>query len=306
MAGDTGWDYCLADGAAGRVFLSRGDHVDVLDIKKGAVVAAISGTAGVHGVALAPDLGKGFISCGKSGTVRIFDLAGLVPGPELKAGENPDAIVYEPKTRRVFAFNGKSRDVTAIDAVSQRVIGTTPLECKPEFAAVDGSGKVYFNREDKDSIGVLDAASLKVTAVWPLKAKRPSGLAIDPTGGHLFSVCDGGKMEIVDTADGAVIAEAPIGERPDAAAFDPGTGWAFSSNGAGSLTVIDARAPGFPVLQELKTRQGARTLSLDTLTHTVYLLTAEFLPVPKGGEGSEGHHPRLKPGSVVLLVAERH
>jgi DNA-binding beta-propeller fold protein YncE len=303
LSGDEGWDYSIVDAQSHRLFQSRGRRVDVLDTGSCKVVGSIADTYGVHGIALAPDLGKGYTSNGLSGTVREFDLATLKPGPLIKAGENPDCILYDPFTHRVFAFNGKSRDATVIDALADTVVATIPLDCKPEFAVTDGQGAIYVNREDKDSVAVIDAHKLVVSAIWPLGAKSPSGLALDPARHHLFSVCSDNRMAVLDTRSGKVLDYAPIGAHPDAAAFDPGTGLAFSSNGEGSLTVVDAAADtGFPVLDSVATQKGARTMALDPGTHTLYMVSAQFLS-PTAADAEHPHpRPRIKPGSVQLLV----
>jgi YVTN family beta-propeller protein len=306
LPGDSGWDYSIVDPIAHRLYLSRGQRVDVMDLASERVVGSIDATYGVHGIALAPDLGKGFTSNGISGTVRAFDLKTLEPGALIPAGQNPDAILYEPLTQRVFAFNGKSHDATVIDARTDSVVATIALGCKPEFAATDGQGTVFFNREDKDSIGVIDAKALTVTAVWALNAKSPSGLALDRAGHRLFAVCDGGKMEVVDSLSGAVTAEVAIGGHPDAAAFDPGTGLAFSSNGEGTLTVA---APGmggaYAAVGSVATQKGARTLALDPSTHAIYLVCARYLSAPAAVDPSIHARPKILPGSVQLLVLKK-
>lgn len=305
LAGDTGWDYSVVDAAAHRLYQSRGQHVDVLDTKSGKLIGSIADTYGVHGIALASDLGKGYIN-GVSGTVRVFELAGLKAGALIKAGENPDCILYDPFTQRVFAFNGKSRDATVIDAKTDSVVATIPLDCKPEFAVTDGQGNIFVNREDKDSIADIDAKSLAVKATYPLKAKSPSGLALDNARHHLFSVCDGNKMEVLDARTGQSLAEVPIGAHPDAAAFDPGTSLAFSSNGEGSLTVVDASGDtDFPVLEQLPTQKGARTMALDPGTHSIYLVCAQYLS-PSAADAAMPHpRPKIQPGSVQLLVLKK-
>jgi DNA-binding beta-propeller fold protein YncE len=306
LPGDTGWDYCNVDAAARRLYLTRGQRVDVMDLVSERIIGSLGPVYGVHGVALAPDLGKGYISCGLSGTVQAFDLQTLALGAAIKAGTGPDAIVYEPHTQRVFAFNGKSHDATVIDARHDRVLATLPLDCRPEFAVADGQGTVYFNREDKDSIGVIDAQADSVTAVWALPAHSPSGLAWDAQGRHLFAVCDGGKMEVVDARSGAVDGEVAIGGHPDAAAYDPGTGLAFSSNGEGTVTVARADDGGhYAAVETLVTQKGARTLALDPVSHKLYLVCAQYLSQPAQAEGKPRHWPRIQPGSVQLLVLKK-
>jgi YVTN family beta-propeller protein len=319
MPGDAGWDYISVDAADRRLFLSRGSQVDVLDLDSEKIVGSVTGCAGVHGIAVASDLGRGYISNGMSGTVKVFDLKSLATRMDIKVGKNPDAILYDPFTKRVFAFNGKSKDMSVIDTADGKVLATVDLGTKPEFAVSDGKGSLFVNFEDRDSIAAIDAKSMKVRSVWPLKAKSPSGLALDKEHMLLFSVCDGNKMEVVDAVSGSVTAEVAIGGHPDAAVFDPGTQLAFSSNGEGNLTVAQEISPtAVPVLDTIATQKGARTLALDPTTHNVYMLCARYLSetaTTPGQQASptglsataapEHHRPKIEPGSVELLVLKK-
>jgi DNA-binding beta-propeller fold protein YncE len=259
----------------------------------------------VHGIALAPELGRGFVSNGREGTVTIFDIETLKPITKVKVGENPDAILYDPATKRVFTFNGKSQDSTAIDAAKGTVLGTIKLEGKPEFAASDGKGEVFVNLEDKSQLDAIDPNKLEVKSRWPLApCKEPSGLAMDRKNRRLFVGCDNKMMAVVDADSGKVIATPPIGEGVDATAFDESTGLAFASCGeSGVLTVVREESPSkFSVAENVKTQEGARTLALDDKTHNVYVVTAKFGPPP--APTPDHPHPRhsILPDTFVVLV----
>jgi YVTN family beta-propeller protein len=317
MPGDSGWDYINVDAPSRRLYLTRGQRVDVLDLETEKIIGSIPGTAGVHGVAIAPDLGKGYASNGMSGTVTVFDLQTLKVAKPIPVGQGPDAILYDQPSGQVFVFNGRSRSASVIDARKGKVSATIDLGARPEFAANDGLHTVFVNFEDKDSIAAIDTKTLKVRAVWPLNAKGPSGLAMDREHGLLFAVCDGKKMEVVDAASGSVTAEVAIGEHPDAATFDPGTELAFSSNGDGTLTVAqELSSTAFTVVDTVATQKGARTLALDPSNHQIYLLCARYLsPTPEAAdEAPKGasptakpmhQRPRIEPGSVELLVLKK-
>ncbi len=307
VGGEGFWDYLNFDPSTRRLFVSRFNRVDVLDVDSEKIVGTIPDTQGVHGIALAPDLGDGFTSNGQAGTVSIFDMRTLQVIGHVQAGKNPDAIVYDPFTKRVFTMNGLSKDSTAIDAVSGTVLATIPLGGKPEFAAADGAGHVYVNLEDKSQIQQIDSKNLVVTATWPLApAESPSGLAMDTVHRRLFSGCHNKMMAVVDADTGKVIATLPIGVGVDADQFDPGTGFAFASNGGGTLSVIHEDSPDkFTPLDEISTQGGARTMALDPKTHQVFLVTAQFAPPP--APTPENPHPRggMVPDSFVVLVFGR-
>ena len=300
--GEGGWDYLTLDPDARRLYVSRGTHVMVLDADTGASVGDIPGTNGVHGIALAPKLGRGFTSNGRDNDVTIFDLKTLKAIGTVPTGQRPDCIVYEPKTQRVFTFNGGSNDATAIDAKTGKALGNVALGGRPEFAVADGQGMLYDNLEDKSEIVALDAKTLTLKATWPLvPAESPSGIAMDTKHRRLFSVCDGGKMAVTDADTGKVVATPAIGNGPDAAGFDPGAGLAFSSNGQdGTLTILHEDAPDtYTVAQTLATQAGARTMALDTKTHRVYVVTATPLPA---APGAQPWRRSYAPGSFTVLV----
>jgi DNA-binding beta-propeller fold protein YncE len=293
-----------ADSIARRLYIARSNRVVVFDLDKGTVSGEIPNTNGVHGVAIANDLGRGFASCGQDDKVLIFDLKTLKPIAEIKAGTNPDAIIYDLSTSRVFAFNSGSSDVTAIDAPKGTVTGTVVLGGKPEFAASDGRGMVYVNIENKNEVVAFDSKKLAVKARWPVApGDEPSGMAIDREHRRLFVGCGNKKMIVMDADSGKVIAALPIGEGVDANGYDPATELAFSSNGDGTLTVVHEDSPDkFTVVETVQTERGARTMAIDTKKHTVILVTADFTPPP--GATPDRPHPRptIVPDSFRVLV----
>ncbi len=307
LPGDGGWDDLTFDDAGHRLFIAHGNEVQVLDADKLSVVGTIADTPGVHGIALAGDVGHGYVSAGRSGTIVVFDLKSLARLKEVKAtGENPDAILYDSATHRVFSFNGRGRNVTVLDARSDEVIGTIPLDAKPEFAVRDGKGTVFVNLEDKSSIAQIDAQHLRVAAVWPIAGcQEPSGLAIDVAGERLFAGCGNKVMAVVDTRSGRTLGTAPIGGGVDGAKYDSGVHLAFASCGEGVLSVIAAGASGQPEpVQTLATQRGARTLALDEHAHRIFLVTASFGPAPAGTAENPHPRPAILPGTFRLLVIE--
>jgi len=308
VGGDGGWDYLTADVAARRLYISRATHVIVLDLDSGKSIGDIGDTPGVHGIALAPELGRGFISNGREGTVSIFDMKTLATSGKVKVGDNPDAILYDSATKRVFTFNGKSQDSTAIDAETGTVLGAIKLDGKPEFAASDGKGGVWVNIEDKSELVSIDPNKLEVKSKWPLApCTEPSGLSLDKKNRRLFVGCDNKMMAVVDADTGKVLATPPIGEGVDATAFDDGTGLAFAScGGDGVLTVVREDSPEkFSVAENIPTQAGARTLALDSKTHKVFVVTAKFGPPPAAT--ADNPHPRrsILPDSFVVLVLSK-
>ena len=307
VGGDGGWDYLTADAAARRLYISRATHVIVLDLDSGKSVGDIADTPGVHGIALAPELGRGFTSNGREGTVSIFDLKTLATSSKIKVGENPDAILYDPATKRVFTFNGRSQDATAVDAVNGTVLGTIKLDGKPEFAASDGKGGVFVNIEDKSELVAIDPFKLVVKSKWALApCESPSGLSMDKKHRRLFVGCENKMMAVVDADSGKVLATPAIGEGVDATAFDDETGLAFASCGEGVLSVIhEDSAEKFSVAESVPTQAGARTLALDSKTHDVFVVSAKFGPPPAAT--ADNPHPRrsIVPDSFVVLVLSK-
>jgi DNA-binding beta-propeller fold protein YncE len=304
LGGEGFWDYLSIDRAARRLYISRGTHVMVVDADSYEVVGDIPDTPGVHGIAIAPEFGRGFISDGRANQVTIFDLKTLKETGTAKTGEGPDAIIYDPASKRVFTFNGKGNSSTAIEAETGKVASTVDLGGGPEFAAADGQGHVYNNLEDKSMVLQIDSKSLRVLNRWPLApCESPSGLAMDTEHRRLFVGCHNKMMATVDADNGKVVATVPIGQGVDANRFDPGTQLAFSSNGDGTLTVVHEDSPDkYTVVDNVQTQRGARTMELDPKTHNVFLVTAEFGPIPAEAKPGERRRPPVIPGSFTLLV----
>ncbi len=302
VSGEGGWDYVTVDSDARRVYVSHATHVVVLDADTYAVLGDIPDTQGVHGIALAPDLGRGFVSDGRANNVTIFDLKTLKTISTVSAGANPDAIVYDPGTKRVFTLNGRSKDATAINAADGAVLGTLALGGKPEFAVADGKGSIYVNIEDTSELVQFDAQKLTVTHRWPQKpCQEASGLAIDVKNRRLFAGCDNKMMAVMDADSGKVLATPAIGEGVDASAYDPALQLAFASNGEGTLTVVHQDSPDkYSIVENVPTKRSARTMGLDLKTHNIFLPAADFDP-PAPGE----RRGKMKPGSFVLLVVAK-
>ncbi len=308
VGGEGGWDYLTTDSDARRVYISRGTHVMVIDADSGKSVGDIPDTPGVHGIALAPDLGRGFTSNGREGTVSIFDIKTLATSSKVKVGDNPDAILYDPATKRVFTFNGRSQDSTAIDGATGKVLGTIKLDGKPEFAASDAKGEIFVNIEDKSELVAIDPNKLEVKAKWPLApCTEPSGLALDRKNRRLFVGCDNKMMAVVDADSGKVLATPAIGEGVDATAFDAETGLAFASCGVdGVLTVVKEDSPNtFSVAENVTTQKGARTMALDSKTHNVFVVTAQFGPRPAPTADNPRPRPPMVPDTFVVLVLSK-
>lgn len=302
VGGEGGWDYLTADSDAHRLYLSRGTRVMVLDADSGKSIADIPDTPGVHGIALAPDLGRGFTSNGREGTVSIFDIKTLALITKVKVGDNPDAILYDPATKRVFTFNGKSQDSTAIDGATGKVLGTIKLDGRPEFAASDAKGEIFVNIEDKSELTAIDPNKLEVKKSWPLApCTEPSGLSIDRKHHRLFVGCDNKMMAVVDASSGKVLATPPIGDGVDATAYDEGTGLAFASCGEGLLTVVKEES-GKYTAENIPTKARARTMALDTKTHNVFVVTADFGTAPAPTADTPHPRPPMVPDSFVVLV----
>lgn len=301
LGGSGGWDYLSVDDAGRRLFVARSDHVAVLDLASGRPLGQVAPTEGVHGVALAPALGKGYASNGRGDAVTVFDLKTLATTATIPiASHNPDAIVFDAPSARVFTFNGRSHDATVIDAATEQVAATVPLDGKPEFAVSAGDGRIYVNIEDRAELAVLDTRAAKLVARWPLSGcEAPTGLAFDPRHARLFSVCQNGRLVVTDARSGRQVASVPIGHGPDGVAFDAERGLVFSSNGAdGTLSVIRQASPDrYALLGNLPTQRSARTLALDPRTHRLYLAAAEFDAPP-----APGLRAPIKAGSFNVLV----
>lgn len=302
IGGPGQWDYVYIDSDANRLYVSHGTQTEVIDTATNKLVGTIPDTAGVHGIAVANDLGKGFTSNGRSNNVTIFDLKTLMATGTVATGMNPDAILYDPVSHRLFAFNGRSNDATVIDPKAGSVISTVPVGGKPEFAQYDGKGKVYFNVENTGEIVEMDAAKAAITKRIPLApCEDPTGLAIDRQKRRLFAACGNKKMAIVDPDSGKVIASVDIGAGADGAAFD--SGFTFSSNGGdGTMTVVQETSAGkFEVVETVQTARTARTMGADPKTHKLYLPAAEQGPPPAGGKG----RGTIVPDSFHVIVVSR-
>jgi YVTN family beta-propeller protein len=277
IAGTGSWDYLAVDEAARRLYVSHGTRVEVIDLDSLSVVGNISKTPGVHGIAIAPESGKGFVSDGQSNTVTVFDLKTMKTITEVPTGQKPDAIIYDPRTARVFAFNGDGNSATAIDASTNKVAGTVDLGGGPEFAAADGKGYVFNNLEDEGLVLKINSRDLKVEQRWPTApCSSPSSMAMDQANRRLFVGCRSKVMAVLDADSGKVVTTLPIGDHVDATAFDPATKLIFNSNGEGTITVIHQDSPDkYSVVETVKTLPRAKTMALDPQTHQLFLSTAE-------------------------------
>jgi DNA-binding beta-propeller fold protein YncE len=311
IGGDTAWDYVYAEPTTHRVFISHGTHTVVTDAQ-GTVLGDIPDTKGVHGIATATEFNRGFTSNGQANSVTVFDLTTLKTINEIKIeGQNPDAILYDSASKRVFTFNGRSGDSTAIDAKTGDIAGSIKLTGKPETAQADGEGHVFVNIEDKNQIIEFDSKKLSVMNTWTIApCKSPSGLAFDVAHKRLFAGCDEKITAVVDATNGKVVATIPIGDGVDANGFDPATGFVFASCGDGTLTVAHEDSPDkYTVVETIHTPVRARTMTVDTGNHNLYTVTAEYgqpTPPPAGSPaGTRGGRAPMVPGSFSLLIYGR-
>jgi len=303
LEGIGGWDYLTVDSSAHRLYISRSDHVMVIDTVTDKLIGDIPNTPGVHGIAIAPELNRGFISNGKADTASIFDIKTLTVIRQVKTGENPDAILFEPSSQRVFTFNGKSKDATVFEATSGTILGTIALGGKPEFATTDNKGRVFVNIEDTNEVVELDSKKLSASRRYSLSpCIEPTGMAIDIEHHRIFSGCHSKVMAVLDVDSGKVIASVPIGAGVDANSFDAETGFAFSSNGEGTLTVVRESSPGKFDAETISTQQSGRTMAIDTKTHKIYLPVAEYAPVPTTPTGASKPRPVMIKDSFAVLV----
>jgi DNA-binding beta-propeller fold protein YncE len=307
LGGEGGWDYLSADSATHRVFISRGTHIMVVD-PEGKVVGDIPDVQGTHGAAIVPEFGRGFSSNGRSNSVTIFDLKTLATISEVKlpGADGPDGYLYDSGSKRVFTFNARSKDASAVDAKTGEVAGTVPLGGKPEAAQADGAGHVWVNIEDKSQLLEFDSKELKVLSTWPLpQCEEPTGMAIDLAHKRLFVGCHSQQMLVLDYA-GKVVASVPIGQGVDADAFDPSTGFAFASCGDGTITVAHEDTPDkYTVVQTISTQRGARTMALDAANHNLYTVTSDFNPPPAPTADNPRPRPVPIPSTFTLLVYSR-
>jgi DNA-binding beta-propeller fold protein YncE len=300
IGGEGSWDDVTADSAGRRLYVSHGTHVVVVDLDSNKVVGDIPDTPGVHGIAIAPEVNRGFVTNGRGNNVTIFDVKTLKKIGTVPTGNDPDTIRYDPGSGRVFVFNGRSKNATVIDAKSGNVAATIPMPGKPEFAAADGKGHIYVNLEDTNEIAEIDATKATVTKKYSLSpCDGPSGLAVDPKSRRLFSVCSNRMMVISDPDAGKVLATPAIGAGSDGVAFDPGTGFVFSSNGDGTLTIVQQTGAKWDVAENIATARGARTMAIDEKTHKAYLPTADTAQSSSGGRAT------FRPNTFKVLVVSK-
>jgi WD40 repeat protein len=307
VAGDDGWDYLAVDDVNQHLFVSHGNVVNVIDIKSQETLATIPDTKGVHGIAIANDLNKAFITDGKENAVTIVDLKTFeLIEKVIIEGQKPDAVLYDKFSQKVFTYNAKSKDATVLDAISNKIVKTIPFGGKPEFSVTNTKGLIYVNIEDKNEIKTIDANTLEVIATWSISpGDEPSGLAIDLQTNRLFSVCGNNLMVVVDASNGKIIKTLPIGDGCDGVAFDVDKKLAFSSNGIGTVTVVKENSESdFSVLQTVTTQKGARTITLNKTTHQLYLSTAEYGAKPEPNSENPKPRPGLIPNSFKILVVE--
>ena len=299
VAGDGGWDYLTVDSAAQRLYVSHTSKVVVIDLAKAKVVGEITNTPGVHGVAVAPELGRGLVTCGRENKAAIFDLKTLEILSKTDTGENPDGMLYELGQQEFYTFNGRGRSATVIDARTGKVAATIPLGGKPEFAQADvKAGRVFNNIEDTSEVVVIDAKEHEVLHRWPIApGEEASGMAFDERNHRLFLGCGNNLMVMMDSTSGKVLATVPIGGGVDANAFDPGTGLAFASCGDGTVTIAHEDGDTLTVVENLKTERSARTMALDPATHKIYLASAKF-DAPAEGQ----RRGKMQPGTFKILV----
>jgi YVTN family beta-propeller protein len=304
LEGDSGWDYLFMDESSGKLFVSHGIQVQIVDVMQKKVIGTISELKGVHGVAIATEFNKGFITNGRDTSVTIFDLNNYTTISKVTVtGANPDALIYDSFSKKVFVFNGRSSNATVIDANKNTVVETIPLDGKPEFCVSDGKGKVFVNIEDKNEISVINSSTLKVEKSWPiLPGEEPSGLAIDNTNHRLFTVCGNKILVVVDADNGNIITTLPIGDGVDGVAFDPVLNRIYSSNGEGTVTIIqEENENSFKVIETATTQKGARTIAVDIKTHHIYLPCAEYGETPEKTNDNPHPRPPIKPGTFMII-----
>jgi hypothetical protein len=300
VGGDGGWDYCTVDSAAQHLYVSHGTKVVVIDLAKDQVVGEITNTPGIHGIAIAPDLGLGITSNGREDKAGIVDLKTLQTLSKVDTGKNPDGMLYEPGQKEAWLFNGRGQSATVVDVKAAKVVATIPLAGKPEFAQADtAAGRVYNNIEDKNEVAVIDTKSHQVVTNWPIApGEEASGMAIDLKNHRLFLGCGNKLMVMMDSTSGKVITSVPIGQGVDANAFDPETGFAFASCGDGTTTIAHEDTPDkLTVVQTLETQRGSRTMTIDPKTHKIYLAAAKF-EAPAEGQ----RRGKMVPDSFKILV----
>lgn len=307
IAGNDGWDYLAVDEINQHLFVSHGSVVNVIDLKSNILITTIPDTKGVHGIAVANDLNKAFISNGKDNSVSIINLETFELMEKVAIqGKNPDAILYDAFSKKIFTYNGKSNDATVLDAISNKELKSIALDGKPEFSVTNNKGLVYVNIEDKNEIKTIDATTLEVTNTWSIApGDEPTGLAIDLETNRLFSVCGNNKMVVVDALNGKIMKTIAIGEGCDGVAFNPKNNLIFCSNGEGSITVVkEKNASSFSLQETIKTQKGARTIALNKITNQLYLSTANFGEKPKPTLDNPNPRASIIPNTFAVLVID--
>lgn len=308
IGGEGGWDYLKVDSESKRLYVSHGNQVEVLDTETHKKLGVISGTEGVHGIVVVPKSGRGITTNGWTKTAKIFDTKTFASIADLPTGAKPDAVLYDDYSGHVFVFNNESASATVIDILSAKVIGTVELAGAPEAAVADGKGIIFVNLEDTHEVVSFDTKSFAIKNRWSLApGEEPTGLAFDPKTHRLFSVCHNELMIVLDSDNGKVVAQLPIGKRVDGAAFDPFSNCVISSNGEGSLTIVHEISPNeFKVLETVKTEVGARTIAYDPLTHHVFLSTAQYGAAPAATTKNPNPRPSIVPGTFMVLEYGRN
>jgi len=304
IGGEGGWDYLSVDSKNRRVYISHSTQVEVLNADTHEKIGNIPALQGVHGVIAVPETGRGITTNGRSNSCTIFDLKTLKPIVEVPTGKNPDALLYDPFSKRVFVFNHSDVTTTAIDIVEGKAVGTVDLGGTAlEAGATDEAGTIFVNLEDNNEIVSFDAKTLTVKNRWKISpCEEPTGLAIDIKNKRLFSVCHSGLMMIIDSEKGNIVAQMPIGKRVDGVVFDSKLKMAFSSNGEGSITVVkEVSANEFKVLETIKTEVGAKTIALDPKTHHLFVSTAQYGETPAATTENPNPRPKVLPGTFMVL-----
>ncbi len=304
IGGEGGWDYLVVDSDNRRLYISHSTQVEVLNVDTHQKIGAITGLQGVHGITIVPKAGRGVITNGRSNSVIIFDLKTLLSIKELPTGKNPDALLYDNFSDRVFIFNHSGGSVTAIDITEAKVLGTLELGGEAAEAGVsDEKGTIFVNLEDVHEVVSFDAKSLTVKNRWKLTpGEEPTGLAMDRETHRLFSACHNELMIVLDSDNGKIVAQVPIGKRVDGVVFDPVSKLAISSNGEGSITIVKEISPTeFKVLETVKTEVGARTIAHDPKTHHVFVSTAQYGETPPATTENPRPRPSIIPGTFMIL-----
>jgi len=302
LPGNSSWDLVTADAVSRRLYVTHGTLVQVVDLDSGTLVGTIPDLDGVHDVAIAPDLNRGYITNGNRSTLTCFALDTLKKIAEIPTGKSPDADVYDPATHQIFAFNETDHTATVVDASTNVVVATMPLAA-PEAAVVDGQGKLYLNLPDDNQIAEIDTQRLTVLHRWKTApGTSPTGLAIDTKNHLLFVGCRSKRLVILSAFDGRYVADFPIGDHVDSTAFDPKTSLVFNSNGDGTLNIVrEASISEFTALETVTTKPGARTLALDLKTGAVYLPVAGLKIDPQAAKLPGHHRPQVIPETFELL-----